>query len=116
MRINGNRLDAIRAERSEVENHHIDELVAGRLDRRTFLRRGATIGMSASAMGAILAACGGANSSPSSSTASGSASGTASKSAGAPVKGGTLNLALQTPATAINPMIVDDSGGLCLLA
>ena len=56
-------LDALRSERSELENHYIDELVAGRLDRRSFLRRGAVIGMSASVMGAILAACGGANSS-----------------------------------------------------
>ena len=55
------RLDAIRNDRSELENHYIDELVAGRIDRRQFMRKGAVIGMSTGLMGAILAACGGAN-------------------------------------------------------
>ena len=105
---NPRRLDALRADRSELENHYVDELVAGRLDRRTFLRRGATIGMSASVMGAVLAACGGANTVSSSSSAA--------SSAGTPKQGGTLTLASQTPATAMNPMIVDDGGGLCMLA
>ncbi|HET8977675.1 MAG TPA: ABC transporter substrate-binding protein [Solirubrobacteraceae bacterium] len=103
-------LDSLRADRSEIENHYVDELVAGRLDRRSFLRRGATIGMSAPLMGAILAACGNANNVGSSSASS---SGSAS---GSPVKGGTLTIAAQTPATAMNPMIVDDGGGLCMLA
>jgi peptide/nickel transport system substrate-binding protein len=56
-----NRLDGIRGARSELENHYIDELVAGRLSRRQFMRKGAVIGMSTGLMGAILAACGGAN-------------------------------------------------------
>ncbi len=105
---NPRRLDALRADRTELENHYLDELVAGRLDRRTFLRRGATIGMSASVMGAVLAACGGANTVGSSSSAA--------SSGGTPKQGGTLTLASQTPATAMNPMIVDDGGGLCMLA
>jgi len=102
-------LDAIRTGRSELENHYIDELVAGRISRRQFVRRGAVIGMSASLMGAILSACGGANNSSSSS------SGTAS-TAGTPTKGGTLRLATQAPAAAINPITISDSGGLCMLA
>ena len=107
------RLDALRAGHSELENHYIDELAAGRLDRRTFLRRGAVLGMSASAMGAILAACGGANKTGSSATQAGASSSTSS----APVtKGGTLKLAQQAPATAINPLVVDDAGGLCVLS
>ena len=110
MGIDDRRLDALRSERSELENHYIDELAAGRLDRRSFLRRGAVLGMSASVMGAILAACGGANS-------SGGGSGNAATStSGTVTKGGTLKLASQQPATAINPLIVDDAGGLCMLA
>lgn len=104
------RLDALRAQRTDLENHYVDELLSGRLDRRDFLRRGATIGMSASVMGALLAACGNANSSGGSSSSSSSAAG------GTPKKGGTLSVAIQTPATAINPLIVSDAGGLCLLA
>jgi peptide/nickel transport system substrate-binding protein len=102
------RLDTIRADRSELENHYIDELVAGHISRRQFVRRGAVIGMSASALTAVLAACGGANntsSTPSTSTA-----------AGTPTKGGTLKLAIQTPAGAINPLTISDAGGLCMLA
>ena len=110
---NARKLDELRAQRTELENHYVDELLAGRLDRRSFLRRGAMIGMSASVMGALLAACGNANSSGGSSSSSSSAAGGGS---GTPKKGGTLTIASQTPATAINPLIVDDGGGLCMLA
>jgi peptide/nickel transport system substrate-binding protein len=107
------RLDAIRNDCSELENHYIDELVAGRVSRRQFMRKGAVIGMSTGLMGTILAACGGANkvgtSAASSATSSASATGTA-------VKGGTLKLATQAPAGAINPLTVSDAGGLCMLA
>jgi peptide/nickel transport system substrate-binding protein len=104
------RLDALRVGRTEIENHHIDELVAGRLDRRDFLRRGAVLGMSATAAGAILAACGGANK-----TGAAATSAAASAGAGTPQKGGTLNIATQTPATSINPLLVDDTGGMDML-
>src|ERR1700679_1698378 len=101
MGIDDQQLDQIRSERSELENHYIDELVAGRLDRRSFLRRGAVLGMSASVMGAVLAACGGANSTNNSSAAKSATSPTGSK-AGA-TQGGTLKLANTTPAAAVNP-------------
>jgi peptide/nickel transport system substrate-binding protein len=106
-----NRLDPIREARSELENHYIDELMAGRLSRRQFMRKGAVIGMSTGLMGAILAACGGANSS---SSASSSSSG-ATPAAGAPKKGGTLRVATQAPSAAVNPLTVSDAGGLCML-
>jgi len=99
---NHRRLDEIRAERSEIESHYIDELVAGRLSRRDFLRRGSMIGLSVPMMGAILAACGGANNS--------------SSSAAAPVKrGGVLRVANQVPAAAVNPLTVTDGGGIVML-
>jgi peptide/nickel transport system substrate-binding protein len=104
------RLDAIRDSSSELENHYIDELVAGRISRRDFVRKSAVIGMSSTLAGAILAACGNANSSSSASSSSGSGA------AGTPVKGGNLRLATQTPAAAVNPLTVSDAGGLCMLA
>ena len=104
------RLDSIRDRSSELENHYIDELVAGRISRRDFVRKSAVIGMSSTLAGAILAACGNANSSSSSSSSSGSGA------AGTPVKGGNLRLATQTPAAAVNPLTVSDAGGLCMLA
>ena len=91
-------LDVIRSERTELENHYIDELVAGRLDRRSFLRRGAVLGMSASVMGAVLAACGGANNSGNATTGNAANSATSSStSGGKATQGGTLKLAQQTP-------------------
>jgi peptide/nickel transport system substrate-binding protein len=113
MGIDDRKLDQIRGGRSELENHYIDELVAGRLDRRSFLRRGAVLGMSASVMGAVLAACGGANSTGGSATKS--AGSATSSSTTAATKGGTLKLASQAPATAINPLIIDDAGGLGII-
>jgi peptide/nickel transport system substrate-binding protein len=111
MGIDNRRLDALRSESSELENHYVDELVAGRLGRRSFLRRGAVVGMSGSVMGAVLAACGGANSSH---TSAGGGSG--SGASGAPIKGGTLRLAQQVPAAAVNPLTIADQGGANLLA
>ena len=104
------RLDAIREDRSELENHYIDELVSGRLSRRQFVRKGAVLGMSAGVMGSVLAACGGANS-----TSEASSSSSSSSSAPA-AKGGTLRLAQQVPAGQVNPLTVDDTGGLCQLS
>jgi peptide/nickel transport system substrate-binding protein len=108
MRGTGSELDRLRQGRSELENHYIDELVAGNVSRRDFLRRGSTIGMSVPLLGAILAACG--------SSSSKSASGGSSNASGAtPTKGGTLRIASVTPAAAVNPLTVADAGGLCML-
>jgi peptide/nickel transport system substrate-binding protein len=101
-------LDQLRQGRSELENHYIDELVAGNVSRRDFIRRGSTIGMSMPLLGAILAACG-------SSSSKSSSGGAANTSAGTPTKGGTLRIASVTPAAAVNPLTVADAGGLCML-
>src|SRR5579884_3022426 len=108
MRRKGSELDQLRDGRSELENHYIDELVAGNLSRRDFLRRGSTIGMSMPLLGAILAACG-------SSSSKSSSGGSSNTSAGTPTKGGTLRIASVTPAAAVNPLTVADAGGLCML-
>ena len=106
MKSGNTELDRLRAGRTELENHYIDELVAGRLSRRDFLRRGSTIGMSATLLGTILAACGSSSSSSSSS---------ASSASGTPKAGGTLRVASVTPAAAVNPLTVSDAGGLTML-
>jgi peptide/nickel transport system substrate-binding protein len=101
-------LDRLRGDRTELENHYIDELVSGRLDRRDFLRKGSMIGMSMPLLGAILAACGGSSSSTTASSGSGAAPSSGKK-------GGTLRVAGVTPAAAINPLTVADAGGLLML-
>ncbi len=98
------RLDQLRAGQSEIGNHVIDEFVAGRLNRRDFLRRGALVGISAPVLGGILAACGSSSPSPSSS----SGSGTGASSA-------TIKVGISTPAAAINPLTISDQGGLDML-
>ncbi len=103
------RLDAIREDCSELENHHVDELLADRISRRQFVRRGAVIGLSAGVTGAILSACGAANKTGAAASASTSAA------SGPAVKGATLKLAQQVPAGAVNPLTVADAGGLCML-
>ncbi len=98
------RLDDLRTGRGPVQEHVIDEFVAGRLSRRDFIRRGSLVGLSMPLLGGILAACG---SSGSSSSSSGSAS---AGKAGATIKAGIL-----VPAAAINPITIADQGGLELI-
>jgi peptide/nickel transport system substrate-binding protein len=102
---NQRRLDAIRRGSSELENSFIDEFAAGRLSRREFVRRGVVAGLSMPLLTAIMAACGGANSS----------STPASGSSGAGKPGGTIKAGIVTPTAAINPVTVADQGGLDML-
>jgi peptide/nickel transport system substrate-binding protein len=96
------RLSQLRQGQTELGNHVIDEFVAGRLSRRELLRRGALVGISGPVLGGVLAACGSSpTTSPSSST-----TGNTNQ---------TINVGTITPATAINPLLVDDQGGLEML-
>lgn len=108
MPTSSSKLDALRVGRGEIENHYLDELAAGGISRREFVRKGAVLGMSSTLVGAALAACGGTKSSSSASASSSAAT--------APTKGGTLRLACQVPTAAINPMTVADLGGSTMLA
>ena len=53
------RVDAIRKERSELENHLIDQYSDGKITRREFVRRGTVVGMSLPILSFIATACGG---------------------------------------------------------
>jgi len=103
-------LDRLRAGRTELENHYIDELASGNLSRRDFLRHGSMIGMSTTLLGAVLAACG-----SSSKTTGTGAAGTTSTSSAPVTKGGTLRIGAVAPAAAVNPLSVSDAGGLLML-
>jgi peptide/nickel transport system substrate-binding protein len=103
--IDHERLDDLRRGRGPVQEHVIDEFVAGRLSRRDFIRKGSAIGLSMPLIGGILAACG----SSSSSTPSSSGSSAAGKA------GGTIKAGILTPVGAINPITINDQGGLELL-
>jgi peptide/nickel transport system substrate-binding protein len=103
-----NDLDPLRHGQGDIANHIIDEFAAGRLSRRDFIRRGTVVGISVPLLGSIIAACSSASSSApptASATSAGAASGTTVIRAG-----------IVTPAGAINPLTVDDQGGLDMLA
>ena len=99
--IDHSRLDNLRRGRGPLQEHVIDEFVAGRLSRRDFLRRGSAIGLSMPLLGGILAACGSSGTSPGPSP-QGKA-------------GGTIKAGILVPAAAINPITIADQGGLELL-
>jgi peptide/nickel transport system substrate-binding protein len=106
---NPQKLDQLRVGRSELENHVIDEFLTGHITRREFLRRGSILGLSIPVLSGILAACGSANSTSTSSSTAGSTAGSAPKA------GANLRVAGVVPTGAINPLTVDDEGGLTML-
>jgi peptide/nickel transport system substrate-binding protein len=111
------RVDAIRADRSELENHLIDEYSAGRLSRRDFMRRGTVIGMSIPLVSFLAAACGTGSKTG---TTGGGGADTAVKAGGKEVavkQGGTLKLGMSPgPTTEIDPILVADEGGLGVMS
>jgi peptide/nickel transport system substrate-binding protein len=102
------RLGELRQGQGEIANHIIDEMAAGRLSRRDFVRRASVVGLSAPLLGSVLAAC--------SSSGSSSSSSSSSSSAGAGTPGAVINVGIVTPTAAINPVTVADQGGLDMLA
>ena len=106
MNVDHGRLGHLRAGQGAVENHVIDEFVAGRLSRRDFLRRGAVVGISVPVLGAVLSACG-SSSSPSTTTSS--------SPAAAGKAGATIKVGIVVPTAAIDPLTIADQGGLDML-
>jgi peptide/nickel transport system substrate-binding protein len=105
------RVDEVRRERSEVENHLIDEYVLGRITRRELVRRGTVLGMSIPLLSFVAAACGG-DDDDGAATATGDGETTA---AGDVQPGGTIRVALIQPTTEPNPLLVQDEGGAGML-
>jgi peptide/nickel transport system substrate-binding protein len=98
------RLDNVRRERSELENHLIDEYSAGKITRREFVRRGTVVGMSIPLLSFIASACGGDD-----------ADAPAGGGGGTAKAGGTIRTAIQSPAGDIDPVTIADEGGLAVL-
>ncbi|HZT20308.1 MAG TPA: ABC transporter substrate-binding protein [Dongiaceae bacterium] len=94
-------ISRLRRRLTEVENDLIDELTAGRIDRREFLRHGSVLGLSLPLLSGLAGALGAETFAP------------ATARAAAP--GGTIRVATSLPAGAIDPVTVDDNGGLMML-
>jgi peptide/nickel transport system substrate-binding protein len=102
MDIDYERLDDLRRGRGPIQEHVIDEFVAGRLSRRDFLRRGTAVGLSLPLLGAILAACGNSKAPTATKTPTGKS-------------GATIRVGAVTPTASINPITIADQGGIeCL--
>ena len=101
------RVDEIRRERSELENHIIDQYVEGKITRKELLRRGSVVGMSIPILSFIATACGGDEA-----ASTGTTGGT---TAGNVQPGGTVRVAIIQPTTAPNPLLVQDEGGAGIL-
>src|SRR3954447_9399482 len=90
-----------RAAMREYEYHLVEEVRAGRLTRRQLFVRATVAGLSASSIGALLAACGSSAPSKSSTTA-----------AGAVKRGGTFRLGCAVPTADVDPIFLFDQGGI----
>lgn len=100
--INHEKLDELRRGRGPIPEHVLDEFIGGRLSRRDFLRKGTMVGLSFPFLGSVLKAMG--DESPIHGTARPGAT-----------SGATIRAGILTPTGAINPLTIDDEGGLELL-
>jgi peptide/nickel transport system substrate-binding protein len=100
MAINYRILDALRRGRTAHENHLIDGLVAGRVSRREFMRHGSVLGLTLPFLGSIATAVGYA---------------AMPRAARAATPGGTIRIAQNVPAAAIDPVKIADGGGITVL-
>src|SRR3954463_4101014 len=85
----------------DYEYHLVEEVRAGRLTRRQLFVRATVAGLSASSIGALLAACGSSAPSKSSTT-----------DAGAVKRGGTFRLGCAVPTADVDPIFLFDQGGI----
>jgi peptide/nickel transport system substrate-binding protein len=106
MNPNRERVDAIRARRSELENHLIDEYRAGKIGRREFVRRGAVVGMSVPLLGFLASACG---------VSTEDLEEKDKPQTATPKQGGTLRVGQQEPPGALDPVAVNSQAGLTIL-
>lgn len=99
MRLSPKFLDQLRRQASTLENHVVDEFLAGRLDRRSLLREGSRLGLAMPLMAGLLG----------NSFNAGRALAQTGK------KDATIRVASSTPATAVEPVITSNSGALIML-
>jgi len=94
-------LDRLRRDASDLENHVVDEFLAGRLDRRGLLREGSRFGLALPLIGGLLG------------TADPFGASRALAQTGQ--RDATIRIASPTPAGAVEPVSVANAGGLVML-
>lgn len=105
------RVEAIKRRSTIAQSNAIDAFSSGQMTRRQFLRRGAILGMSMPVMGYVVAACGTAD--PAATTGAGAVTTLGGGAATtAPAGMVTVRLAIPAPAVGIEPVLINDEGGL----
>jgi peptide/nickel transport system substrate-binding protein len=104
-------VDAIRRRATPVQNHVIDEYRAGRISRRSFLRRTMILGLSMSSIGLLAKACAPAELDPADEAPT-TEPGEDAPAAGIPQ---TLRAGFFRPAGPIDPVLTNDEGRLAVL-
>jgi len=105
------RLDRVRREVGPVHLDLVESYAQGKLSRRNFVRRGAIIGLSAPFIGSVIKAIG---RDEDASTARALGNIPARRTAGQ--AGGTIKIAYQTPAAALDPVAMQDLGSYGIIA
>jgi peptide/nickel transport system substrate-binding protein len=111
------KLDEVRRTAVPLQLDTIEAFAAGRLSRREFIQRASVLGLSATSVGLVLAACSNTPASPAASAGGGAPSaapttaGSAAASAAASAAtGGTIRVAIQRPVS-VDPVAMQDLGG-----
>lgn len=87
----------------EYADHLLHEVLAGHMTRRQLIVRASVVGLSATLVGQVLAACGSSSSSSSSASPS-----------SAPKSGGTLKVTMPSPTVAVDPTTMYDTGSIAI--
>ncbi len=90
----------------EYGQHLVDQVMKGKMTRRQLLVRASVFGLSVTAAGQLLAACGGSSDDSASPAASGMPE---------PVMGGTIKMIGPAPITDPDPVTIYDQGGIVLV-
>ncbi len=116
-------LDALRRRGGPAQCAAIDDYLGGRLDRRSFLRHAALLGLAAPVIGSLAAPrarADGAESAPGRASGARPRGRPAGPPRGAPPAGGTatrtLTVGMPVPAGLIDPLTIADTGSVCLLS
>ncbi len=97
---NHKQIDLLRSQRSEVENHYIDELLGGSVDRSSSCAAARPSAWAATLMGSVLAAA---------ATSARLPAATGATAAVKPKVGGTLRVGQLAPGAQINPLTTSDT-------
>ncbi len=109
------RLDDVRRSTTPLQLDVVEAFARERISRREFIQRATVLGLSMTAIGAVIAACGGTTPSASSGATEGASSGATTPPASA-AAGGTIRVASQRPGGPLDPVAMVDLAGYGITA